>query len=61
MVRIRYAHQAISVSHLLERAGTVGENTRVPVASMPGVERITVDLVVDAAREVRVLAQNIPC
>ena len=28
-----------------------GNNQRVPVASMPGVERLSVDLVVDAARE----------
>ncbi len=28
-----------------------GANTRVPVASMPGVERLSVDLIVDTARE----------
>ena len=28
-----------------------GENTRTPIASMPGVERLTIDLAVEAARE----------
>jgi len=30
-----------------------GQNTRQPVASMPGVERLSVDLAVEAAKEAR--------
>lgn len=54
------AENALSVSDLIWPLFVIeGERTRTPVASMPGVERLSIDLAVEAATHARDL--GIPC
>ena len=52
--RLMVAENSLSVSDLIWPLFVIeGERTRTPVASMPGVERLSIDLAVEAAIHAR--------